>query len=149
MIIPNRLRERIEANFPLLISIKFENGYKVVRDNFLSYVEKENYIKYAIDCRIFLRCVKKNQHRVCFIEFTECVKFSKDALLFTDNMRLHESSVQSKCNATYAALTIKQLMLLNYHERIAKDIIVHNKKYRESSLPIHIGLSHYGRSIDK
>ena len=70
-------------------------------------------------------------------------------LLATVNMLLYGSSVSVDCRATKSALTICQLIMLNFHEKVPKGDIVRNKKSREPPLPVYLGLTNYGRVRDK
>ena len=54
-----------------------------------------------------------------------------------------------KCRATKPAVTISQLLMLNYHEKAPKGNIVRQKRDREPPLPVYVGLSVYGKDRDK
>ena len=71
------------------------------------------------------------------------------SLLAVVNLLLYGSSGIRDCKATQPALSISQLILFNFKERIPSGQIVRHHKTREPPLSIYMALSTYSKSRSK
>lgn len=156
----SRLREKIETHFPTLIATKVGNGYQLMPDktNLLKYAENEDADEDAVACMRFL---KRMRHKISESSCSFSGTFTPDCqqksvppalLAFVEELLYGSTSLGEEEGSPQPAVTISQLIILNYRSRPSKKTNIcklRNKRNFEPPLPLYLALNIYGRSRDK
>ena len=117
-----RLRLKIEAYFPQLISMKVGREYQLIQDktNFLNYAENENTDEDAIACMRFVKRLRqeisKNHCSFSGAFEPKCQEKSVPPVLlaFVEELLYGSSSTQKSEACLQPALYISQYIVFNY-----------------------------------